>query len=55
MAGQISMGEKVHTQFCWGKLLENGHLEDKETRGQHSGISRNRVYVNVERMEVSNE
>jgi hypothetical protein len=55
MAGWVSMGEKVHKQFWWGKLLENGHLEDTETRGENSGNSRNRIYEDVERMEEPNE
>jgi len=55
MAGWVSIGKKVHTQFRWGKLLENGHLEDKETRRENSGNSRNRVYEDVERMEAPNE
>jgi len=24
----------MHTQFCWGNILENGHLEDKEGNGK---------------------
>jgi len=33
-------------------LLENVHLEDKETWGENSGNSHNRVYEDVERMET---
>ena len=55
MAGWVSMGKKVQTQFWWGRLLENGHLEDKETRGENSSNSHNRVYEDVERMEAPNE
>jgi len=55
MAGWVSMGEKVRTQFWWEKLLENGHLEDKETWGENSGNFHNRIYEDVERIEAPNE